>query len=264
MPQPATHWSDSGASNLSYSSKMPPFSTAPIKGSIFSSPAPAPKTAPPAVAPARPALPAKPAAPATPASAAPSGPPAPPVGGGTGWAGNAAVTAAGVAPAVHWGLGQAGIAGATGTAGRIASGVLGKASLPLTGAAALGDAVGLTPFELATGRDSLANIQHRGATQPYLQSAGQNLMRPGKAIVGLGDALLHNNVATQAIEGARGYGLDRQIQNRQNTAQAATAAAMRNGVANQQQLADAMSAAQRERADMISARWYKPWLWRAS
>lgn len=103
---------------------------------------------------------------------------------------------------------------AAGMATRAAS-TLASRALPIYGGYAALDAAVATPYQLATGRDSLANIQQQGIQNSYLQNIAQNAVRPGRAMWGYADSILSNPASHYATEFMRGRKLDQQLAARQ-------------------------------------------------
>jgi len=152
--------------------------------------------------------------------------------------------------------------GAPVTLGSRVMGVAGKlnaGSNAAYGAYALGD-VARSGYNLATGQESLGGIQSDAMGRGYMDNVNHNLARPGQAVIALGDSAIDTAINTPA-QAIRGYGLDRQINNRQNQQSQTTQQAMQAGTANKQQLSDAGTSLQREQQSQISARRYRPWLW---
>ena len=76
------------------------------------------------------------------------------------------------------------------------------------GAYALGD-LAVSPVRAAMGYDNYQDLQQRGVHESYLSNAGSNLMRPGRAAIGMVDSA-YNGTVGAVREFFRGRSLDQQ------------------------------------------------------
>ena len=164
-----------------------------------------------------------------------------------------------------------GIGTAVGGARMLGGAAAAPAGLFATGALTALDAV-RTPFELATGRDSMQAMHSRdmarmseygtsglGRALGYNDAVAANMTRPVASTLALGDAAA--DVATRVPnEIARGSAYDYTRGVQQAGHARATQQAMAAGTANKQQLADAATAAREERKAMQPS-WWNPVYW---